>query len=507
MNLNVAYKPVLISKLYTVIVLILLCLAAPACTKNQEQPNIIFILIDDLGKEWISCYGSASVQTPNIDRVAGAGILFHNVWSMPQCTPSRVALLTGQYPHTNGWINHYDVPRWGHGARFDPGLNPCFPKILQASGYHTCAAGKWQINDFRLEPEAMRKAGFDEYCMWTGGEGGNESLSNKRYWDPYIHTREGSRTYEGAFGPDIFCDFINDFLEKHRDHPMFIYYPMVLTHTPFVHTPAEPGAATRFEKHRAMVRYTDLIIGKILTALENLELMDDTYLFITTDNGTTRSMIGERNEVYIRGGKAYLTENGINAPFLAHCPDKAEGRESDALVDFTDIYPTFLDLAGIDLSADDPMEGVSFAPVLRGEDALGARDWILSLGGHPAMIGPDGRVKNYFPFRDRVIRDGRYKAYIDTLKQIHRLYDLEQDPYETNNLIEDLSPFLPNLEKFRAVVEGLPSEDPHPHYEKLDQGYYDIPPEELNGRSRRVHQHYQNMVPLATREEYNDQKK
>ena len=507
MNSYYTDSPLVINGLNTIIVFLLLLIASPGCIVSNEKPNIIFILIDDLGKEWISCYGSSSVRTPNIDQVAGEGILFHNAWSMPQCTPSRVALLTGQYPHTNGWINHFDVPRWGHGARFDATVNPSFPKILQRAGYHTCAAGKWQINDFRLEPEAMMKAGFDEYCMWTGGEGGNESISDNRYWDPYIHTREGSRTYKGAFGPDIFCDFITAFLEKHREHPMFIYYPMVLTHTPFVHTPEEPGASSRFEKHRAMVRYTDLIVGKILSTLESLEIQDDTYFFITTDNGTTRGMIAERNGVFIRGGKAYLTENGINAPFIALCPDRGEVRETDALVDFTDIYPTFLDLAGLDISLDDPIEGSSFASILRGEETGSSRDWILSMGGHPATIGRDGRVKNYFSFRDRVIRDGRYKVYIDTLKQIHRIYDLENDPYETNNLVEDLSLVQPIMEKFRAVLDDLPQEDHHPRYERLDQGFYDIPPEKLNGMSRRIHRSYQNMVQPATSEEYDDLKK
>lgn len=506
MNSYITDRPLVTNGLNAIIIFLLLGIASPGCKVIQEQPNIIFILIDDLGKEWISCYGSTSVHTPNIDDVAGEGILFHNVWSMPQCTPSRVALLTGQYPYRNGWINHFDVPRWGHGARFDASVNPCFPKILQKSGYHTCAAGKWQINDFRLEPEAMKEAGFDDYCMWTGGEGGNESISDERYWDPYIHTREGSRTYEGAFGPDVFCDFITEFMEKHRNHPMFIYYPMVLTHTPFVHTPVEPEASSRFEKHRAMVRYTDLIIGKIFSALESLEIKDNTYLFITTDNGTTRGMIGERDGVFIRGGKAYLTENGINAPFIAFCPDQVEGLESDVLVDFTDIYPTLLELAGKDISTLDSVEGFSFASVLRGEEAEISRDWILSMGGHPAMIGPDGRVKNYFLFRDRVIRDGRYKVYIDTLKQIHRIYDLEKDPYETSNLINDQTSVQPLIEKFQAVLKGLPPVDHHPRYDRPGKSFYDIPRDKLNGMSTRVHRSYQNMIQLATIEEYIDLK-
>ncbi len=501
MDRDSAYKSLKDKMLYSA-VLWLCWVVLSGCHRVTTQPNIIFILIDDLGKEWISCYGSSSVRTPNIDRVAREGILFHNAWSMPQCTPSRVALLTGQYPFTNGWINHYDVPRWGHGARFDTDLNPCFPIMLRDAGYHTCAAGKWQISDFRLEPEAMRDAGFDDYCMWTGGEGGNESISNERYWDPYIHTSEGSRTYPGAFGPDIFCDFITSFMDRHRDHPMFIYYPMVLTHTPFVHTPSDPDASSVFEKHRAMVRYTDLIIGRILSALDSLKIRDDTYLFITTDNGTTRRMIGERNGAYVRGGKAFLTENGINAPFIVLCPGRKEGAESEALVDFTDLYPTLLELAGLAISPDDPSEGVSFAPVLREGKLAGSRDWTLSMGGHPAVIGGDGRVKNYYSYRDRVIRHGRYKAYIDTLKRIYRIYDLERDPYETNNLMADPAMDQEVLERFRGVLEGQPMEDGQPHYSKLEGSYYDIPRNRLNEMSRRAHTNYQNMVPLATKEDY-----
>jgi arylsulfatase A-like enzyme len=218
-------------------------------------------------------------------------------------------------------------------------------------------------------------------------------------------------------------------------------------------------------------------------------------------------MIGERNGVYIRGGKAYLTENGINAPFIALCPGQVRGGESDALVDFTDIYPTFLDLAGMDISPEEPIEGFSFASILRGEQAGSPRDWILSMGGHPAMIGPDGRIKNYFTFRDRVIRDGRYKVYIDTLKQIHRIYDLEKDPYETNNLVEDPSLAQPLVEKFRTVLDGLPQQDHHPRYNKLEESFYDIPRDQLNRKSRRSHGSYENMVPLATVEEYDELKK
>lgn len=102
--------------------LLLWCCGEKVKTKQlvkKEPPNILFILVDDLGKEWISTYGAEDIQTPNIDALAKSGIKFNNVYSMPQCTPTRVTLLTVQYPFRHGWVNHWDVPRWGGGVHFD----------------------------------------------------------------------------------------------------------------------------------------------------------------------------------------------------------------------------------------------------------------------------------------------------------------------------------------------------------------------------------------------------
>ncbi|MCK4921081.1 MAG: sulfatase-like hydrolase/transferase, partial [Bacteroidales bacterium] len=106
---------------------------------ESTKPNIIFILADDMGKEWVSGYGADDIQTPNLDKMAETGMKFNNVYSMPQCTPSRVTLLTGQYPYNHGWINHFDVPRWGHGAKFDPAMNPTYAQFLRDAGYKTAA--------------------------------------------------------------------------------------------------------------------------------------------------------------------------------------------------------------------------------------------------------------------------------------------------------------------------------------------------------------------------------
>lgn len=479
----------------------ILVVLATSCKqpKSNQKPNFIFILVDDLGKEWFPSYGATEIITPNIDALVKKSIKFNNVYSMPQCTPSRVALITGQYPYENGWVNHYDVPRWGHGANFDADKNPSFAKTLHEAGYKTCIAGKWQINDFRIEPNVMQKVGFDEFCMWTGYESGN-APSGKRYWDPYIFTKEGSKTYEGKFGPDIFSDFIIDFINENKNNPFCVYYPMVLTHSPFVHTPLEPNVKTKYEKHVAMVRYTDFIIGKIIDNLKKSGVSDNTYVVFTTDNGTSPAIIGKRNDVYIRGGKAYLTENGINAPFIVKTPDNKHF-ETDALVDFTDVLPTFLELAGVKSEFELNLDGHSFAKVLTENAPNSNRHYILSMGGLPGHINKEGWLVNAIQFRDRVLRNEQYKAYVDTLQKVHRLYELKADPYETENLIDDA-----NLQSvvidFQAKVDALPGLDNTPKYIKTEGLPTDVDLEFLNKAAERVKHRKNNMMGLATQEQF-----
>ena len=177
---------------------------------------------------------------------------------------------------------------------------------MQSAGYKTAVAGKWQINDFRVQPEIMVEHGFDDYCMWTGYEAGNPP-SGKRYWDPYIHNKEGSRTYEGKFGEDVFVDFLIDFMTENREEPMFLYYPMCLPHGPLVTTPLEPEVQDKMGKHKAMVRYADHMVGKLVEALEKLEIRANTILIVTTDNGTSGGIVGTLANRKVNGGKQKTT--------------------------------------------------------------------------------------------------------------------------------------------------------------------------------------------------------
>ncbi|MFP4029710.1 MAG: sulfatase-like hydrolase/transferase [Candidatus Brocadiia bacterium] len=440
------------------------------------KPNILFIMLDDLGKEWVDVYGAECIELPNVTELARTGMQFKNAYSMPQCTPSRVALMTGQYPFRNGWINHWDVPRWGAGCHFDWRRNPCVARILKEAGYRTAAAGKWQVNDFRVHPDAMTKHGFDDYCMWTGYETGNDPSAN-RYWDPYIHTKDGSKTYEGQFGEDIFSDFLIEFMRENQDDPMFLYYPMCLPHTPFTTTPLQPEVEGKYERHKAMVRYIDHILGKMIDALEELGLRENTIVIWTTDNGTTGQLSNRLNGREVQGGKQKTTENGICAPFIVNCPGLVpEGVVSDALVDFSDMLPTFADMADAELPVEYGFDGVSVADVFLGEAGDSVREYILGMGGQNRAKVSDVGVENEWRFRDRVIRDKQYKLFIDTDRQPEKLVDIINDPDEEVDISDSEDPEVQAArQKLEAQIPLFPRWDNDPQYVPQPPQEWDVP--------------------------------
>jgi arylsulfatase A-like enzyme len=445
---------------------------------HHATPNIVLILIDDLGKEWISCYGAQDIVTPNIDALAEEGLKFNAAYCMPQCTPSRVTLLTGQYPFRHGWVNHWDVPRWGGGAHFDESINPSLGIEMKKLGYRTCIAGKWQIDDFRVEPKALLNNGFEDFCMWTGYETGVPS-SGERYWDPYLFTKDGSRTYTGQFGPDVFRSFIDKFIRENRNHPFFVYYPMVLTHTPLITTPDDlETLATDLEKHKAMVRYTDKIVGQLLATLDELSLRNNTMVILTTDNGSTRAITGNRNGVEVKGAKSMTSEAGVCIPFIVSWPGSlAKPGETEALIDFTDLFPTLIEAAGGDYkSSKYKIDGQSFYPLLTASENYKPRKWIMSMGGGNQARLTNNGVENQYVFRDRVIRNQRYKLYIDSQKEAQSLYDLIRDPEEINDILDslDMGNVSNEIEDLLQAVTSFPDRDNEPRYQPNPPQSWDV---------------------------------
>jgi len=454
-------------------VVLLLALVHCASSALAAPPNILFVMVDDLGKEWIGCYGGEGIATPHVDALAAGGMRFENVYSMPQCTPTRATLLTGQYPFRHGWVNHWDVPRWGRGCHFDPDQNPCVARILESAGYRTCIAGKWQINDFRVQPDVLGRLGFQEFCMWTGFEAGNRP-SGERYWNPYLFTREGSRTYDGEFGPDICNQFILDFLDRQQPgEPFFVYYPMILTHGPLTTTPDRPDATGK-DRHTAMVKYTDTLLGRLVAKLDETGLRKQTIIVWTTDNGTSGGISNRMQGRMVSGAKGRTLENGTCEPFIVNGPGLVpEGVVSDALGDFTDLLPTFAELAGAELPDGVTLDGKSQAAHWLGKADDGPRDWIMAMGGGGGTYDENGRVINRHVYRDRVIRDKRFKLYVETDRSAAKLVDLANDPAELTDVKDDPR-FADALARLKAVEATFPDQDASPRYTPLPPQDWDV---------------------------------
>jgi arylsulfatase A-like enzyme len=406
--------------------------------RNGRKPNIILFLVDDLGCDWISCYGAAH-STPRIDAFASQGVRFETAYSSPICTPTRVQLLTGRYPFRTGWTDHHDVPRWG-GKGFDWERETTFARILREADYATGIAGKWQVNDFRQYPDALKRHGFDEHCMWTGFETGNPA-SARRYADPFLQINGERKTHTGKYGPDIVDGFARDFVRRHKDRPFMLYYPSILTHGPHEPTPdnrANPPADAK-GLFAGNVTYVDKVFGNLVDDVDRLGLTDHTFIVFTSDNGSPVS--GSLNGAPYPAAKGRISHAGVRVPFIVRAPWLTKSAKTSAdLVDFSDVFPTFLELAAVPVSGRLQLDGRSFVGSLTATDT-DKRGWIYSQRG-----------------ANRTLRDQRYKINSDG-----SFYDLAADPFEKNDLRDSQDP---RVVKARArlsiVLNGLPADGPAP---------------------------------------------
>jgi len=365
--------------------------AVPA-PRAATQPNIILIMADDLGVEGINSYGG-EYYTPNIDRMAREGMRFENAHAMPLCTPSRVRIMTGQENHRNyqafGYLGADQVT---------------FGNVLKQSGYATGIVGKWQLSgngyDGRvgITPE---QAGFDESLLWQ-----LKALDAKgsRYWGPTRSINGRTVITEEGFGPDADNDFALDFIERNKDRPFFLYYPMVLVHDPFVVTPTSLGTTDEKERFGAMIAYMDRQVGALLDRLEALGLDENTVVIFTGDNGTNRRITSTRHGHQVRGGKGTPTANGTWVPLIVRAPGLVPaGTVSKGLFDFTDVLPTLADLGGTRLPSG-PVDGVSQLPVLQGQ-AASVRDSIFMHYAPRWMFDP---ARFVFDASWKLYGDGRF---------------------------------------------------------------------------------------------------
>jgi len=391
------------------LLIILLAIIQLGCSKEKEEqfPNIVFIMADDLGTEVLGCYGGTTYNTPNIDALAENGLKFKHCYSAPACSPSRVKLLTGRYGFRTG-------QKWG----YIPSDEITFGHVLKETGYKIALAGKWQMALLKDDPEHVKKMGFEESSVFGWHEG-------SRYYNPFIYENGKIRDdVKDKYGPDIYSDFLINFIKRNKNNHFFAYYPMSLPHaiTDDMQTPPIFGKKGRYETYKENVEYADKLVGKITSALDDLNLREKTLIIFTADNGTPYSYITKfengkyiQEPVYsaigdslIRGGKTLLTDGGTHVPLIANWKGVTPiGDIINDLIDFSDFFPTFAELTGSKLPEDRILDGSSFVPQILGKKG-NPRNWVYQ----------EWKGKGW-------IRNREWKLYNNG-----NLYDINNDPLE-----------------------------------------------------------------------------
>ena len=395
------------------------------------KPNIVLIIADDLGYECIGADGGTSYKTPVLDNLAKTGARFEHCYSQPLCTPSRVQIMTGMY-------NVRNYVRFGLLDR----RQTTFAHLLKRDGYVTCIAGKWQLGN---QQDAPQHFGFDEACLWQHTVRGNKTDGHdNRYVNPTIDINGKTIALpEGSFGPDVCSDFLCDFMEAHKAEPFFIYYPMILTHCPFVPTPdsmdwdptskGSPSYKGQAKYFSDMVTYMDKMVGKITAKLETLGLRDNTLILFTSDNGTDKPVVSFMNGRRVAGGKGKMTDAGTRVPLIANWPGVIpEGRVYTDLVDFSDFLPTLCEAAGVAVPSALKIDGRSFLPQLQGKKGA-PREWIY------CWYNRSGR-----PTGKEWTRNQRYKLY-----RTGEFYDVSKDIFEK----KPFATLSPEAQRMRAMLQ------------------------------------------------------
>ncbi|MEM7012598.1 MAG: sulfatase-like hydrolase/transferase, partial [Verrucomicrobiota bacterium] len=318
-------------------------LIAEAIAQEQTKPNVIVIMADDIGAEGLESYGSTIYTSPNLTRMAEEGIQFQNAYATPLCTPTRVMIMTGTYPHRNGFGALMSKKP---GARM-PADIPTFGHYFQKAGYKTAIAGKWQLGKFDAFPNQPVDHGFDRFCMWTWFYNGKK---DSRFFGPHIHVDgEFVQGTETDFGPDYYGQFVLDFIDENKDDPFFIYFPMALVHSPFIHPPRlgkkasakfTDGLSKQTRAYGHMITYMDDIIGQILARLKTHDIDENTLVIFTGDNGTGKQIVSKLPGMDLPGGKGSPIEAGSRVPFIARWPNKISPKVSEDFFCLVDVLPT-----------------------------------------------------------------------------------------------------------------------------------------------------------------------
>jgi arylsulfatase A len=449
----------------------IVALSSAATSAADRPPNVILILIDDMGWTDLTCYGSKFYETPNIDRLAASGMRLTNGYSAcTVCSPTRAAIMTGKYParlHITDWIAGHNrpyaklkIPDW---RQFLPHEETTIAEGFKAGGYTTCHIGKWHLGGESYWPTTQ---GFDINIA------GCHAGSPPTYFFPYQNNNltlpglaEGK---PGEYLTDRLADEAIAFISASKDKPFFLYLPFYAVHTPLQAKPekiAKYRAKARLDNpqrhatYAAMIESLDEGIGRLLAHLDNLKLRDQTIIVFTTDNGGL-----ELNEVTandpLRAGKGSAYEGGVRVPLMVSYPPAIRaGSTSDVPAMSIDLFPTLVELCGLAPKPEKPAwDGVSVAPALLEKGPV-RRD---TLYWHYPHYHPGGAT----PYS--AVRSGDWR-----LVEFHEdgkveLYNLKEDIGETKDLAASQSErrdaLLTMLRQWRAGV-GAQMPTPNPDYD------------------------------------------
>ena len=424
--------------------------AANSRAQATRPPNIIFIIVDDMGYADLSCYGSTAIETPNIDRMAADGIRFTNAYSgCTVCAPARSTLMTGLH------MGHTSV-RGNTGGIALQTKDVTIAEVLREAGYATGGFGKWGLGDIGTDG-AAEKQGFDVFYGYY------HQIHAHNYYPPYIirnGDKEPLRNEEGdrKGGGEDYTHYnvmheMKRFIREHRDEPFFCYAPWTPPHGDYVIPDDDPGMVKYADKpwsQRAKVvaAMTDMIdrnVGDVLNLLDELDIADNTAVFFCSDNGAAHRFEGELDSSGpLRGMKRDMYEGGIRVPMIARWPGTIKpGQTSDLPTYFPDMFPTFADIANAEY--ENEVDGLSILPTLTGKGKQKK---------HEALYWEwptyDWKTRSYPPNGlMQAVRMGKWKMLRQTSDADWELYDLSKDIGETNNLAAE------NLKQVEKMTEWI----------------------------------------------------
>lgn len=403
--------------------------ASAALASEAPKPNILYIVADDLGWKDVGFHGS-EIQTPSLDRLAQEGVTLDQFYVQPMCTPTRAALMTGRYPLRYGLQSFVILPEQTYGLPTDERL---LPEALQEAGYDTAIVGKWHLGhaDLAFWP---KQRGFDyQYGPMIG---------EIDYFTHLIHGVNdwfvnNAPLYEEGYSTTLIGDAAVRTIEAHQgDNPLFLYLAFNAPHTPY-QAPQEyldryPDVADpNRQAYDAMVTAMDEQIGRVLAALDEKGMRDDTIVIFHSDNGGVKSaaFAGEietagdlpADNGPFRDGKGSLYEGGTRAVALANWPGKIAPGKVEGMMHVVDMFPTLAGLAGASTAGGKPLDGMDM--------------WSTISTG--AKSPRNEIVYNVEMFRGAVREDDWKLVRHVTLPSKTELFDIAKDPSETTNLAAD----------------------------------------------------------------------